>query len=66
MNSFKILISAIVASPKLKKLWNHINNSFHQESPYAIVCTVIFYLPKLRKKFAAPNVNVFSNQSGKP
>ena len=65
-----------MASPKVKKLWSHISNSLHQESPYATVCTVIAYLPDLqqkdpmaqtvRKELATPNVNVYSGQSGGP
>ena len=76
MNMFKILIADTVASPKVKKLWGHISNSLHQESLYAIVCTVIAYLPELqqedpmartvRKELATPNINIYSGQSGKP
>ena len=50
MNMFKILLAGTVASPKVKKLWSHISNSFYQESLYATVCTVITYLPELQQK----------------
>ena len=72
----KILIAGTVASPRVKKLWSHISNSLHQESPYATVSTVIAHLPELqqedpmartvRKELATPNVNVYSGQSGEP
>ena len=70
----KFLIAGTVVSPKVKKFWSHISESLYQESPYAIVSTVIALLLKLqqedamaqtvRKKLATPNVNVYSGQSG--
>ncbi len=72
----KVLIAGTVATPKVKNLWSHINDSLQQESPYATVSTVIAHLPELqqedpiartiRKKLATPNVNVYSGQSGEP
>ena len=72
----KILIVGTVISPKVKKFWSCISDSLHQESPYAIVSTVIAYLPKLQRKdpmaqtvqkeLVTPNVNVYSGQSSEP
>ena len=65
----KILITVIVASTNVKKLWSHIN-SLLQESPYATISTVIGHCPDLQQKdpmartlqkeLATPNVNVSS------
>lgn len=45
----KIVIAGIVASSKIKNLWSCISNSFYQNSPYAIVNTVISYPLKLQQ-----------------
>ncbi len=73
---FKVLITGIVVTLKVKKLWSHISGSLQQESPYVTAGIVIAHIPELqqdypmartvRKELATPNVNVYSGQSGEP
>ncbi len=70
----KVLIGGTTATPKVKKLWSHINVFLQQESQYATISKVIAYLPELQnedpmarriqKKLATPNINFYSGQSG--
>lgn len=60
----------------MKKLWNLVSGSFDYESLYAIVNTILVHLPELQqknlmtpmiqKKLTISNVNIYSNQLGKP
>ncbi len=72
----KVLIAGTVATPKVKKLWSHINTPLLQKPLYPTVGTVIAHLPELqqddlmawtvRRELATPNVNDYSVQSVEP
>lgn len=70
----KILIAAIAALPKVKKLWSCISDSLHNESLYAMVTTVVPHLSELqqedsmvriaRNERATSHINIYSAHLG--